>query len=541
MIKKIAKKITPCAISAVLTAGIATSPISVYADELENPQATEEVETPTSTIEKTETNIIPEAKEELPSTLSNLPSADTNEGAEKVPSEGTNLGTNESTNSDTNKVPDKVPETETGSDTNKSPDNKPETNEDANEGSNEKPEMWTDEGANKDPDKKPSTEPAESEGKSEVLETPVLETPSELVKPEVSAGPRNNNSESDSTTVKTKGETAVSTADGYSPNASNSNYRQAHHSQNLETERFIAMIGEQARQIGQEHNLYASVMIAQAILESGSGNSQLAQAPYNNLFGIKGAYKGNSVTFNTQEDDGTGNMYTIQSAFRAYKTTADSLEDYANLLTVDMGDHYAGAWKSNAATPVEACQYLQGRYATSTQYAASLIDLIETYNLTRFDEPLKYEVTGLAGGLKTNKTDEEGNPREINMEDYADLAAFATSKLGYNYVWGGESDAEGGYDCSGLIYYAYQQAFGVTLPRTSQTQQYLGTEVAFDDLQMGDLLFWQDDSGDTYHVAMYLSDGYYIQAANSQKGVIITAMDEHTPSFAKRIINTQER
>lgn len=80
MIKKIAKKITPCAISAVLTAGIATSPISVYADELENPQATEEVETPTSTIEKTETNTIPEAKEELPSTPSNLPNADTNEG-----------------------------------------------------------------------------------------------------------------------------------------------------------------------------------------------------------------------------------------------------------------------------------------------------------------------------------------------------------------------------------------------------------------------------------------------------------------------------
>ena len=351
MIKKIAKKITPCAISAVLTAGIATSPISVYADELENPQATEEVETPTSTIEKTETNTIPEAKEELPSTPSNLPNADTNEGTEKVLSEGTNLGTNEDTYSDTNKVPDKVPETETGSDTNKSPDNKPETNEDAN----------------KDPDKKPSTEPAESEGKSEVPETPVLETPSEPVKPEVSAGPRNNNSESDSTTVKTKGETAVSTADGYSPNASNSNYRQVYHGQNLETERFIAMIGEQARQIGQEHNLYASVMIAQAILESGSGNSQLAQAPYNNLFGIKGAYKGNSVTFNTQEDDGTGNMYTIQSAFRAYETTADSLEDYANLLTVDMGDHYAGAWKSNAATPVEACQYLQGRYAHQGQ------------------------------------------------------------------------------------------------------------------------------------------------------------------------------
>lgn len=74
------EKITPCAISAVFTAGIATSSISVYADELENSQATEEDEELTSTTGKPETSMIPEVKEELPSTPSDLPSADTNEG-----------------------------------------------------------------------------------------------------------------------------------------------------------------------------------------------------------------------------------------------------------------------------------------------------------------------------------------------------------------------------------------------------------------------------------------------------------------------------
>lgn len=73
--------------------------------------------------------------------------------------------------------------------------------------------------------------------------------------------------------------------------------------ENASTSEFIIKIGEEARVIGQRHGLYASVMIAQAILESGSGNSALAAPPNYNLFGIKGAYQGQSVSFSTQEDD----------------------------------------------------------------------------------------------------------------------------------------------------------------------------------------------------------------------------------------------
>ncbi|MDU1934028.1 MAG: glucosaminidase domain-containing protein, partial [Streptococcus thermophilus] len=70
---------------------------------------------------------------------------------------------------------------------------------------------------------------------------------------------------------------------------------------------FIAEIGKTSRYLAARNDLYASVMIAQAILESDSGQSQLSQKPLYNFFGIKGEYNGQSVTLPTWEDDGKGN------------------------------------------------------------------------------------------------------------------------------------------------------------------------------------------------------------------------------------------
>ena len=319
----------------------------------------------------------------------------------------------------------------------------------------------------------------------------------------------------------------------------NANYQQYHYSQNLDTERFIAMVGEQARQISGTHDLYASVAIAQAILESDSGNSLLAKTPNFNLFGIKGEWNGNYEVYWTQEDDGTGNLYSMQEKFRKYANYGESFEDYVDLLTnADrMGNYYAGAAKSQAATAYDACYFLEGRYASDTSYAEKLIGLIDTYDLTRYDEPLTHDLQTVNGADTISDVDESGNEiqREFTNDDYARLAGVITSKLGVNYVWGGESMAEGGYDCSGLVYAAYQEALGVELPRTSQTMALLGEEIPFSELQMGDLLFW-DDGGDVHHVAMYLGDGYFIQSPHTGDVVKITSMDEYTPDFAKRIM-----
>ncbi|ALS01911.1 hypothetical protein ATZ33_11120 [Enterococcus silesiacus] len=161
-----------------------------------------------------------------------------------------------------------------------------------------------------------------------------------------------------------------------------------HISPNLTTKSFVKVIGEDARTIAGENNLYASVMIAQAILESASGNSALASAPNYNLFGIKGSYEGASANFLTSEDNGSGSMFTIRSNFRKYPSYKESLGDYVKLLrggTDSSSSFYSGTWKTNTKTYKEATKYLTGRYATDTSYNSKLNGLIDAYDLTQYD------------------------------------------------------------------------------------------------------------------------------------------------------------
>ncbi|NTK93295.1 peptidoglycan DD-metalloendopeptidase family protein [Enterococcus faecium] len=162
-----------------------------------------------------------------------------------------------------------------------------------------------------------------------------------------------------------------------------------HFEKDESVESFVRKIGESARKVGQENDLYASIMIAQAILESASGQSQLAQAPNYNLFGIKGTHNGKGISFATQEDLGDGTLYTTQATFRQYENYEDSLNDYAQLLKEGLtgnSQFYSGVWKTNAKTYQEATKFLTGRYATDTKYDQKLNGLIETYHLTDYDK-----------------------------------------------------------------------------------------------------------------------------------------------------------
>ena len=148
------------------------------------------------------------------------------------------------------------------------------------------------------------------------------------------------------------------------------------------TQQFIADIAPRAQVIAAANDLYASVMIAQAILESNSGQSELSQAPHYNFFGIKGSYEGQSVSFETWEDDGQGNPYTVTSAFRSYGSLDRGLADYALFLQSDL---YWGVRRSYTSTYQDATAALTGTYATDTSYGAKLNDLIQRYQLTGYD------------------------------------------------------------------------------------------------------------------------------------------------------------
>lgn len=156
-------------------------------------------------------------------------------------------------------------------------------------------------------------------------------------------------------------------------------------------EEFINKFGESARKIAEDNDLYASVMLAQAALESGWGNSELAQSPSNNLFGIKGEYQGSSRNIETMEDDGTGTLSQIEADFRSYDNYDDSLNDYARFLTGKDASwresFYEGARRSVAQSYEDATAHLTGRYATDIHYADRLNRIISEYNLTQFDTP----------------------------------------------------------------------------------------------------------------------------------------------------------
>lgn len=113
-------------------------------------------------------------------------------------------------------------------------------------------------------------------------------------------------------------------------------------------------------------------MIAQAILESANSQSQLAQAPNYNLFGIKGTHNGKGISFTTQEDLGDGPFFnTTKATFRQYENYEDSLNDYAQLLKEGLScnsQFYSDVWKTNVKTYQEAAKFLTGRYATDTKY-----------------------------------------------------------------------------------------------------------------------------------------------------------------------------
>ncbi|MBT2733136.1 glucosaminidase domain-containing protein, partial [Carnobacterium sp. ISL-102] len=151
---------------------------------------------------------------------------------------------------------------------------------------------------------------------------------------------------------------------------------------------FVNAITSYAKQVAANNDLYASVMIAQAALESGYGTSKLSTSPNYNLFGIKGSYNGNTVTMYTSEwSSSTGWIYIPQN-FKKYPSYAESLQDNANLLkrgtSWDNG-YYAGAWVSNSDSAYEATAWLQGRYATDPTYASKLNSIINSYNLTQYD------------------------------------------------------------------------------------------------------------------------------------------------------------
>ncbi len=101
----------------------------------------------------------------------------------------------------------------------------------------------------------------------------------------------------------------------------------------------------------------------------------------------------------------------------------------------------------------------------------------------------------------------------------AAIVGFARSLVGDPYRWGGTSPTTG-FDCSGLVQYVFAH-FGINLPRTSYAQFDVGTRIAYDQLQPGDLVFFATNGAGASHVGIYLGGGQFIGADTYATGVHI--------------------
>jgi flagellum-specific peptidoglycan hydrolase FlgJ len=143
---------------------------------------------------------------------------------------------------------------------------------------------------------------------------------------------------------------------------------------------FINQIAPGALAAQRQYGIPAAVTIAQAIDESGWGQSQLAIQD-NNLFGIKGTGPAGSVTRPTQEDQ-NGQTVTVNAPFRVYANVAQSITDHSLLLAT--GSAYQQAM-ADRRSPDAFADDLTGIYATDPNYGANLIAIMRQYNLYRYD------------------------------------------------------------------------------------------------------------------------------------------------------------
>ncbi|WP_262349179.1 glucosaminidase domain-containing protein [Limosilactobacillus fermentum] len=147
------------------------------------------------------------------------------------------------------------------------------------------------------------------------------------------------------------------------------------------TNSFIGSIVNGAIDGWLNYKILPSLTIAQAILESAWGQSTLA-SQYHNLFGIKGSYNGSSVSMLTAEVYNGVTQY-IYDYFRAYPNNDASVNDHALFLVEN--SRYANLIGNTSASSVTTLIRQDG-YATDPNYSSSLMTLINTYGLTKYDQ-----------------------------------------------------------------------------------------------------------------------------------------------------------
>lgn len=234
---------------------------------------------------------------------------------------------------------------------------------------------------------------------------------------------------------------------------------QAREFQNLTEAQVIAKVGSLFTADQKKSGILASVSMAQFILESGYGKSELVQGA-NNCFGMKKSLSGNTwsdstwdgtsvYTKQTQEQNADGSYVTIIADFRRYPNVEDSIADHsAYLLRAKNGSKLRYDGLKECTDYKKAAQIIKdGGYATSLTYVEKLCSIIERWKLTQYD--VAGEASDVVKYYRVRKSWDDAKSQLGAYTVLANAKAMADKHPGYEvYDWNGKQVypevAEGG-------------------------------------------------------------------------------------------------
>lgn len=132
---------------------------------------------------------------------------------------------------------------------------------------------------------------------------------------------------------------------------------------------------------------------------------------------------------------------------------------------------------------------------------------------------------------KSKKSKSSSAAEKYNVKNANALVQEAFKHLGKPYYWGGKGPDL--FDCSGFTRYVYLQVTGKDIGGWTVPQESCGKEIPLGEAKQGDLYFWGPHGG-TYHVALALGDGEYIEAPEPGLTIRVANVTWNRPSFAVR-------
>jgi cell wall-associated NlpC family hydrolase len=239
------------------------------------------------------------------------------------------------------------------------------------------------------------------------------------------------------------------------------------------------------------------------------------------------ATEANAQTDTTASDDATAtNTATATATDTKSATTAASTTAAQTATTTATSTTPAKSTTTTAASTTPAKSTTTTVASTTPAKTTTTTAAKSTTSTT----PAKTSTASKTSTAATTTTTTSSSSRTAKINA---VIALAKKQLGKPYVWGAKGPSS--FDCSGLMYYVFLNATGKNIGGYTVPQESAGTQVSVSNLQTGDLVFW-GNHGNTYHVALYLGGGQYLEAPKPGYNVRISTLSSYfMPSFGVRV------